>query len=406
MNQTMIMLVLLTSALTNTNHVYATTPSCTNNIKGKSIISLGMSTALSGPVQHLGHSMLKGVSTRINEANCSPYWINKKKFLKLTVLDDSYIPSKAAENTQTLIEKNQVIAFIGNVGTPTAKASLDYIKKQGISDVLFYAPYSGAGIIRHKNYSNVFHYRASYKQEIDVIIQSIMDKGIQLGKVALFYQADSFGASAAGTIKEIFRQHFDITDDIQETTYQRNSLSIDQAIKAFIESGTDTEAIILISSYRPSAKFIRFAHAFLPKASMYNLSFSGATKLASSLPSIKNRVFITQVVKPIKKNELHVGFDEVATEGYKSTDVFIKALEKISGKITSENIIQALVKQEKDENAQSRLIKQTVKNKTLDDQLKNDVWLMRLNSPNGWVNVEVPNTINTATTNHNIKNDH
>ena len=69
---------------------YSEANSCISEKSAKATIHLGMSTALSGPVQHLGKAMLKGVKASIDEANCSEYWINKGHFLKLTVLDDGY----------------------------------------------------------------------------------------------------------------------------------------------------------------------------------------------------------------------------------------------------------------------------------------------------------------------------
>ena len=85
-------------------------------------IVVGMSTALSGPAQSLGQSMKLGVDACFAHAN-STGGVNGNA-LKLLAYDDGYEPDRCAPNMRKLIEKDKVLAVIGNVGTPTAIVSV------------------------------------------------------------------------------------------------------------------------------------------------------------------------------------------------------------------------------------------------------------------------------------------
>ncbi len=61
----------------------------------------------------------------------------KGRQLRLIELDDGYEPTRTAPNMRRLIEKEQVLAVIGNVGTPTAIAAIPIANEQ---KTLFFAP--------------------------------------------------------------------------------------------------------------------------------------------------------------------------------------------------------------------------------------------------------------------------
>ncbi len=85
-------------------------------------IILGMSTALSGPAQSLGIEMKVGIESyfaRINEEG-GVYG----RRLKFITLDDGYVPEAAIRNMHILIDKEKVLAVLGNVGTPTAAVTI------------------------------------------------------------------------------------------------------------------------------------------------------------------------------------------------------------------------------------------------------------------------------------------
>jgi hypothetical protein len=78
-------------------------------------IVLGMSTVLTGAAANLGRDMQKGILAGLKREN-RVGGVNGRK-LRLIALDDGYEPTRTAPNMRQLIEKDNVLAVIGNVGT-------------------------------------------------------------------------------------------------------------------------------------------------------------------------------------------------------------------------------------------------------------------------------------------------
>jgi ABC-type branched-subunit amino acid transport system substrate-binding protein len=85
-------------------------------------IVLGMSTVLTGAAANLGKDMQRGVLVGFERENRAG-GVNGRK-LRLIALDDGYEPTRTAPNMRQLIEKDNVLAVIGNVGTPTAVVAI------------------------------------------------------------------------------------------------------------------------------------------------------------------------------------------------------------------------------------------------------------------------------------------
>lgn len=362
---------LLLSTLMNT--VMAQTSQCDNAKKPTDkIIRLGTSTALSGPNQHLGRAMLNGVRSRINLANTSNELGDKR--IKLIELDDSYEADSAQRNVTSLIEEHNVLAIVGNVGTPTAEVSY---KIANNNCVVFFGAYTGANMLR-KAQKFVFNYRASYEQEMLAIVEDMINRGITLKNVAFLLQSkeqelSGFGkAGYAAATFALNAHHFYKTDNLAIFTYPPNTLAIEPALTDLINLPEKPEAVIIVGSYQPSAKFIRFAHPLLSQTVFYNLSFPGATELAKLLPQINSRVFITQVIAPPQEEcttpcDLN-STNEVFREGYLSMDTLIDALKGIDGDITSHSLSASLEALETLQNGTSHS----------DHQFSDQVWMAQI----------------------------
>jgi Periplasmic binding protein len=107
-------------------------------------IALGMSTVLTGSSGALGNDMQRGVLAGLARANRTTSLQHRR--LRLIALDDGYLPARAAVNTRQLIEKDGVLAVIGNVGTPTAVVTVPLANQE---KTLLFAPFAGGPILRN-----------------------------------------------------------------------------------------------------------------------------------------------------------------------------------------------------------------------------------------------------------------
>ncbi|WP_299007592.1 ABC transporter substrate-binding protein [uncultured Shewanella sp.] len=316
-------------------------------------IVLGMSTALSGPVQYLGESMRDGVQAYFNKVNCLGGLHGRE--VKLITRDDGYQPSAALMNVKKLIMQDEVLAIIGNVGTPTAKLTAPYITQQ---KRVFYAPYTGAGILRNQPADEyIFNFRASYAQEMQAIIKHIFKNGIKPGEIAFFLQDDAYGQAGLNAATKVLTHYgFTHMDELPVTRYPRNTVDVDGAIIQLLDLVKPPKAIILVGAYAASAKFINHSYNLFSHTLFYNLSFSGATALSNELAVSSDRVFITQVVpflahtsviKEVFKGDLNMFLpnvmpNEISFEGYLSAYLFIEALQQYMEEINAEGIKSAL----------------------------------------------------------------
>lgn len=331
-------------------------------------INVGMSAAFSGPAKQLGLNMRKGVLSYFYQVN-DEGGIDGKK-LKLYSKDDSYEPKYAASNVFNMINKNGVTAFIGNVGTPTAKSATPITIE---NEILYYAPFSGSSIIRpydkkdfliktrnSKDYQSnkfIINYRASYAQETEKIIENLLQSGIKPYEIAIFTQDDSYGFDGyRGAIEALEKRGYINSKDIPYGTYERNSLDIEEGLLEILKSKRDLRAVVIVGSYKPVAKFIKFASKLIPNAVFINVSFVGCLPLADLLNDSSDEVFVTQVVPHFNSNlpivqtykeDLKKYFPDtkpnfVSLEGYISAYIFVEGLKNSNGDFSSEGIIEGI----------------------------------------------------------------
>ena len=148
-------------------------------------VRLGMSTAMTGPASVLGREMRLGVLAGLERANRAGgvHGFN----LRLITLDDGYEPVRTAPNMRQLLESDNVLAIIGNVGTPTAIAAVPIANEE---KTLFFAGFTGAGVLRKNPPDHyVINYRASYAEETGSMISADRLRRPQARRNRVFHPA-------------------------------------------------------------------------------------------------------------------------------------------------------------------------------------------------------------------------
>jgi branched-chain amino acid transport system substrate-binding protein len=318
-------------------------------------ILLGMSTALSGPAADLGKDMLQGVVAALERAN--RVGGVKGRRLRLITLDDGYEPARTAPNMHQLLEKENVLAVIGNVGTPTAIVALPIANAQ---KTLFFAPFTGAGMLRKNPPDHcVINYRASYAEETGAMIDALIDgTSLKCEDIAFFTQHDGYGdAGFDGGLQALKRHGLKDEQQVLHVSYERNTLAVEDALATLLYAKHEPRVIVMVGAYRPCARFIKLAHEAGLKMVFLNVSFVGSNPLALELGQLPARVLVTQVVPhplavdvPIVREyradlqaldpSIIPGFGTL--EGYIAARILIRALETIPGPPTREGIVDAL----------------------------------------------------------------
>jgi ABC-type branched-subunit amino acid transport system substrate-binding protein len=316
---------------------------------------LGMSTALSGPAANLGNQMREGVQAALDRANRAG-GVNGR-LLHLIALDDGYEPVRTAPNMRRLLESENVLSIIGNVGTPTAIAAVPICDEQ---HALFFAGFTGAGFLRRNPPDRyVINYRASYSEETGAMIDALVDgAGVKPQEIAFFTQRDAYGdAGYQGAIAALKRHGMTDESGILHVRYERNTLAVENALATLLYTEHEPRAIIMVGAYRPCAKFIKLAQAAGMQSLFLNVSFVGSDSLAAEIGNVPANVIVTQVVPSPRATELpivreyqadmkaaypHLNPGYTTLEGYVSCRIFLDALARVPGEPTRENVIDAL----------------------------------------------------------------
>ncbi len=316
-------------------------------------LKIGMSTALEGPAKGLGQNVRLGVEAYFNKIN-SAGGINGNK-LVLTALDDGYEPSRAGPNMRQLIEKDGVVAVIGNVGTPTAIVTVPVANEK---KTLLFGAVTGAGVLRKSPPDRyIINYRASYAEETAAMISGLLKSGIKPEEMALFTQKDGYGdAGYNGAVKALKSQGFQDTNKLAHGRYKRNTTNVEEGLGIILDADVEPKAIIMVGAYKPCAKFIKLAKEDLPDALFLNVSFVGSIPLLNELGDKAENVIVTQVVPHFNDTSPGVGGYRAALkaykadaqpgflslEGYLAAKILAEGIQAAGAKVTRESIIDGL----------------------------------------------------------------
>jgi ABC-type branched-subunit amino acid transport system substrate-binding protein len=195
-----------------------------------------------------------------------------------------------------LIDREGVLAIVGNVGTPTAVVTVPIINAKKIP---FFGAFTGAGVLRKTPPDRyVFNVRASYADETAEMVRGLLDdRKLQPKDLAFFTQDDAYGdAGHAGALRALAARGFSDGEKLPHGRYARNTLDVEDALSHLLDPRVEPKAVIMVGTYKPCAKFIKLARKHGLRALFANVSFVGSHELQVELGDAAEGVVITQVV--------------------------------------------------------------------------------------------------------------
>jgi len=262
------------------------------------------------------------------------------------VLDDGYEPERCAANTRQFLS-DDVFALFGYIGTPTSVVALPLATA---AKVPFFAPFTGAEVLRDPFNRYAIHVRASYYDETAAIVRQVTAVGIK--KIAVFYQNDAYGKAGLEGVNRALKALN--MEPSALGTFERNSKDVDAALKSILPS--KPEAIVQIGAYTSCATFIRLARREGFSGNFYNVSFVGTQALLDELGAEARGVVVSQVMPfpyaPVTRiSGEYIGSIKESTgvkpnysgmEGYVAARVFTEALRRAGRSLSREGFINAI----------------------------------------------------------------
>jgi branched-chain amino acid transport system substrate-binding protein len=382
---------------------------------------IGQSAPISGTNQALGTEMKLGIELAFAEKNDDGGVRGRQ--LKLQFRDDAYQPALAEQAARALVDAqemdaaprcptttsvskkalqrgpNAVLAFLGNVGTPTMVRAAPVAIETG---TLFFGAFTGAGTILRDSAAAacgryIFNVRASYKQEAYATVAYFEHKGVgDFKHLISFDQDDAFGQAGYDGLVAAYQQIMGAfpasaskDTPIKRFRYVRNDdTSVPEqaaAAQAYVASllAADDEphvvGVMMTDTYGAGASFIEAMRKWqyaedaqqteLDKANRLtlhfsNVSFVGPNELSERLVDLgtiatpdgarpyTNGVLVSQVVPNYQSDSSEIVADYnklikdgghqpsfTSLEGYVSARIFIAGLEAHVGPFDPQALI-------------------------------------------------------------------
>jgi len=386
---------------------------------GDAPLIIGQSAPVSGTNQALGTAMKLGISLAFDERNAAGGIRGRQ--LQLDFRDDAYqpdlaeaaaralvdvrvgsaaprCPTTAAVSTTTLDRgPNAVLAFLGNVGTPTMVRAAPVAVESG---TLFFGAFTGATTILRDAQTGacgkyIFNVRASYAQEARATVEYFKKKSVpDYHAMISFDQNDSFGQAgydglvagyqqvigafpgSADPVTPIVRFRYARNDD---TSVPAQAVAAETYLANLLGTGSNpvSVGVMMTDTYGAGAQFIQALRTWqfdgqqstLNKATrlkLYfsNVSFVGPNSLSDRLVAagsvatptgnlpMTTDVVISQVVPNYQSDtsDVVVAYNKLVAasgaapsftslEGYIAARVFLAGLEAHQGPFTPEALI-------------------------------------------------------------------
>lgn len=315
-------------------------------------ILLGSSLPLKGHAGYLGTQTIRGAMSYIRHVNETGGVHGRK--IKVITYDDSYDPPMCLANSQKFIIEDDVFALFCYVGTPTTVKILPLVEDAGIP---LLGMFTGANALREPFNPNLINIRASYYQETEAMIRHLV-RNLGISKIGVFYQYDAYGFDGLIGAELALKSHG--LEPIARGSYIRGTLDVEEGLSRLRDSGA--EAVVMIGTYDPCAKFVKLATDGSWFPIFYNVSFVGAKELARRLPNSGDKIVImSQVVPPSDGPEaekllggameyvhlLDKYYPEerpnfVGLEGYFNARILVEGLKRAGKSLTRRRFIRAI----------------------------------------------------------------
>jgi ABC-type branched-subunit amino acid transport system substrate-binding protein len=308
-------------------------------------ITLGQSTALSGPLGDLGQDLHKGAKVYFDALNARG-GVNGRT-IKLVTKDDVYDTKKTLENVEGFIAGDATFALFGTFGTPNNEALIPVAQKAGLPVLM---PLTGSRSVRGKASEGTFNLRASYADEVERQVEHLFTLGTT--KIAVAYQNNAFGKEVlAATVDAMSRRKL---KPLVAVSVENNASDAATAVEKLL--ATSPEAVLLGLAGKPGIDVIKGINKTRRGLQVYALSVLGAPSSVRTLGADGVGVSISQVVPFPTNSPLplvreyqqamtaagNTDFSHLSLEGYINAKVITEGLRRAGKALTRAGLVSAL----------------------------------------------------------------
>lgn len=310
------------------------------------LILIGQTIGLTGTAAGTVKEMNQGAAAYVAGINRQG-GVNGRK-IELRILDDQYLPEKAAANAKTLIEKDQVFALFQSRGTPQTIAILPQLAAHKVPLI---APSTGAEALHTPVNRLVFNVRAKYQDEVVKAIEHFNTFGLKNIGLLTYEKDDALGLDGLNGFNKGMAE-FGLKPAIIEI-FPRLKPNIGEVAKKLVNAKLD--ALVIVSSGTNTVDVIKAIRANGGHMQIMTLSNNSSKEFIKDLGSDAAGMIVSQITPPPNSETTGLGREFAAAakmngttvsyaamEGFLSAKVLVEGLRRAGRNLTREGFVRAL----------------------------------------------------------------
>lgn len=317
-------------------------------------IKIGSFGPLTGPAALWGN-ITKGMDAYFKMVN-EKGGINGRK-INFIIKDDAYDPSRTVPAVREMVQKDEVFAIVGGIGTAPCMSVVNYLVEE---DIPFISPISGGTHWSIPFKKNVFSVLPYYIDEGIIQVKYAIDS-LNSTKIGIIYQNDDVGKSALVGAKDYMKTKG--LDFVAEVPVEVTDTDLNSHVARLKDSGADVvllwtlprQGVITVASsavigYKPQyiASFIlsdiSLMHG-LTKGAWEGIVYGSFTYS----PYDYSKPEIVEAKEALAKYYPDVRWGVFPFAGFTYGQPFVKAIERMGKDVTREKLISELEKMQKEE---------------------------------------------------------
>jgi ABC-type branched-subunit amino acid transport system substrate-binding protein len=309
-------------------------------------VKVGFTGPLSGSLSLLGQGVRDGLTTYIDYVN-DHGGVNGRK-IALIAEDDGYEPMRTLAAAKKLVEQDKVIAIVSPVGTPNVTALLTYSQE---SKLPLIAPYAFSHALTTPTRPYVFTTLPEVRMQTDALGAYLVET-LKHRKIVAIYQNDDFGQDAVVGLEARLKKD---NVPLAKVPFDRGSTNFSGVVAQARQSGADD--VVFLGIPRDAALIMKEARkmGWKPQFSGHNALGDPQTFALAGKALVEGSLAVgvmeplesknPQVVEFIQNQKKYLPGTTPTTyslHGYNAGVVFVAALKRVQGDVTSAKLVAAL----------------------------------------------------------------
>lgn len=309
-------------------------------------IVLGSSQPMSGTLAYMGKAVDEGIRTyfdMINEAG----GVNGRK-IKLITYDDELKPAKSVANAKLLVERDNVLAMVGNIGHATNMSAYEYSSTKKVPTI---GALSISDLTSNPARDYLYVLPSPQSTETAAYIDHAVNN-LKAKRVAILYQNDGWGKPAYEIATRQLEKYN--LKPVEAQTFERFATDITSQVFKIKESNPDV--VVLYALGQEAVLFFRGAEKLGWKPVVFGAGGLNDPKFVELLGKTDAKLFVASYYDPIDGNnpairEFNARYTKLypsakpssmALMGYSSAAVMVEALRRAGNEPTRDKVIAAM----------------------------------------------------------------